>query len=151
VNKIVMEKFLFAFWLLVYIGMQARRRDPRHTLSRAALTWFGPIPAAGETLSHFHFRRASYAFGWFVQFALALSLIMEAMAEIPAAKDAGWLMGLNFAMSFGIAMAFLATLGLLCKAAKVRMFGPDGVFYFPELPSNAQAQAPKLDDSEQVM
>jgi hypothetical protein len=122
------EQKLIWFWALLFGALWFLRRRPGSIFAQAALTWIGPLPTEGELWSRFQLRWASYACGWFLQFAVALSLLYVASRIWPGAADATWFNVLYFALPIGIGMALLAAIGFSLKAAKAHWFGPNPAF-----------------------
>jgi hypothetical protein len=70
-------------------------------------------------------RWAMYSFGWLSQIALVFSGLWFFASRTPGIDSRPWFLGFAFALSLGAGVAFLATLGFLCKAAKARYIGPN--------------------------
>jgi hypothetical protein len=116
------------FWLLVFGILWLLRRNPESIASHIAFSWIGPLPNDGESWVKFQLRWASYSFNWLVQFSVVLSVFFIAVAYFPAIQEELWFKVPVFALPLGAAMALLATIGFLVKAAKARWYGPNPKF-----------------------
>jgi len=122
---------ILAFWVAVYSLLWFFKLRPNSIVTRAAFTWFGPIPVPGQSWSSFQLRWAIYSFGWLCQIAVAFSILFVVAARYPRAPDSIWFQVPMFALPLGAGMAALASIGFLVKAAKARFFGPNPVCPLP--------------------
>jgi hypothetical protein len=126
-----MEVKIFVFWAVVYLLIWLLKRRPNSVVTRAAFTWVGPVPAAGQSWATFQLRWAFYSFGWLCQFAVVFSFLFVIVQRYPRAPDSFLFQLLMFAVPIGAGMAALATIGFLVKAAKARLFGPNPTCVLP--------------------
>src|SRR5215467_11041352 len=109
---------MLIFWLVVYITLWLLRLMPHSVISRAALTWIGPQPLAGQSWASYQARWAMYSFGWLSQIALVFSAFWFYAYKNPDVATQPWFLALGFSFPIGAGISFLATVGFLFKAAK---------------------------------
>jgi hypothetical protein len=120
-----LERSLFIFWVVLYVTLWVIRLQPHSVLGRAALTWLGPRPVAGQSWAAYQGRWAMYSFGWLCQIALVFSGLWFYASRNPGLQSQPWFLALGFAFPIGVGMALVATVGFLFKAAKARYLGPN--------------------------
>jgi hypothetical protein len=124
-----MQASIFSFWATIYLLLWLLKQRPESRISRAAFTWIGPHPAEEERWASFQLRWAVYSFGWLCQFALVFSTLwlVASLAHIEAFDT--FFIFAAFALSIGSAMALLAFIGFLVKAAASQLFGANPVWH----------------------
>jgi hypothetical protein len=120
-----MEGSLLAFWAIVFVAIWVLKLRPESTIARAAFTWIGPRPIAGQTWATYQARWTVYSFGWLCQIALVCSGVWFVLARYPDAESHLWLQALFFGLPLGAGVALLATIGFMFTAAKARYIGPN--------------------------
>jgi hypothetical protein len=120
-----MANSMLAFWLIVYVLMWFLRIRPGSAIARAAFTWFGPSPVAGQVWSAYQGRWAVYSLGWLCQIALVFSVLWFLSKRVSGIESHPWFLALALGLTLGAGVAMLATIGFLLKAAKARYFGPN--------------------------
>ena len=123
-----METKILTFFAVVYLGLWLLKRSRNSVLSRAAFSWLGPFPAAGERWSSFQFRWAIYSFWWLCQFVIVLCVLAYVPTFWPETKNEDWLLVSFFALGLGVGMATLAFVAFLFKSLKARWLGPNPEF-----------------------
>ena len=120
-----MESKLTVFFLAVDAFLLYMKLRPESVITRAALTWIGPMPEIGQSWAMFQMRWAVYSFVWLCQFALVFSALWWFVSSYPEVYSQSWFQLFWFALPIGTGVALLATIGFLVKAAKARYFGPN--------------------------
>ena len=120
-----MESNLTLFFLAIDGFLLYLKLRPESMITKAALTWIGPLPEIGQSWAKFQMRWALYSFVWLCQFALVISALWWFVSKYPEVYSQ-WLFQLFwFALPIGIGVSLLATVGFLFKATKARYFGPN--------------------------
>lgn len=123
------ESKLICFWVAVCAVVIYLRMRPQSSVARAALSWIGPTPSAGEPWARFQWRRALYSLSWFFQLLFAMSAIfLLFMRDSGAYEGHTWLQVVWFGLPLGAGVALLAFVGFMCKAIKARFIGPNPIF-----------------------
>ena len=120
-----MQGSLFTLWLLVYVAIWLLRIQPNSVISRAAFTWIGPKPRAGESWATYQTRWAVYSFGWLCQIALVFSALWFYASRNPGVAVRPWFLALGFSFPIGAGISLLATVTFLIKALKAHYYGPN--------------------------
>ena len=143
------EVKLALFWLGVYLLWRCIRAAPGSTLTRLALTWFGPTKRAGERLSRYRQRQAAFALGWLAQLLAVAALLVLARHVFPALSKSDEFIGVTgFALAIGLGMALLGALLAGLGALKARWLGPDPIWQPPvETDADDDSQPSGPDDS----
>ena len=123
-----MESKILTFWIIICVCIWLLKLRPNSIISKAAFTWFGPMPKIGETYVTYQLRWMTYSFGWLCQFCLFFSILWFFVARSPELYSYNWFKVLWFALPFGIGISGLASLGFLFKALKANYFGPNPVW-----------------------
>lgn len=136
------ENKLFCFWAVVGAFAVYLRLRPASSVARAALTWIGPFPIAGELWARFQWRWAFYSLGWLIQLLFVMSAIfLFFMQDSGAYERHIWLQVVWLGLPLAAGVALLAFLGFLCSAAKAKIIGPNPAFV-PEVQPSVQPEVP---------
>ncbi|MBE9608127.1 hypothetical protein [Chitinilyticum piscinae] len=119
---------IFIFFLALRLLLWLLHRYPRSIVSRVAFAWVGPLPTEQELFAHFQLRWAIFSFGWLCHFAITFTFLYMIGTYFPNLSEQVWFEVGLFAVSLGLGVAVLATLGFLIKAGKAYWFGPNPRF-----------------------
>jgi hypothetical protein len=119
---------ILGIYALIAVVLVVLRQLPGSVVSSIAFSWMGPIPSHGETWAKYQVRWAVYSLDWLIQIVALFAIVNGALWLIPKSQEIQLIWAFQFALAIGLAMAVVAFVAFLVKAAKAHYIGPNPTF-----------------------